>query len=335
MKNFPKVGIVVPTIRESSIQRFLNEWKAEFVNYPNLLIFVIEDNPEKSFNLEGTNIAHLCWKDIEKDLGEKSRIIPRRTDCVRSYGYYKAYKEGVDIMITLDDDCYPVTQTPYLIENYIKNFGIKVSTDMFNPLEGRILNHNNFYPRGYPYLSRDREVVLNHGLWNNVPDFDGKTQLLNPNVRISVSGSDISVVPKNVFFTMCGMNLAVRRQAIPAFYFLLMGKDRDGKDFGIDRFGDIWCGFFIKKIIDHLNKAAVSGNPVVFHDRASNAEINEKKEAPGLPVNELLWKEVGKINLTGNNFRDCYVELAEKLPSLNDYFIKLKEAMALWASLFD
>lgn len=334
MEKEPVVGIVVPTIREESIQRFLREWEVEFSNYPNLKIFIMEDNPTKSFKLESRNITHLCWQDIDADLGEKSWIIPRRTDCVRSYGYYRAWKEGVDILITLDDDCYPMKKEPYLIKTYLENFKKQVGSEMFNTLEGRITNYKNFYPRGYGYFIRDKKVSLVHGLWENVPDFDGNTQIENPEVRINVSDTDVSCVPKNILFPMCGMNVAILREVIPSFYFLLMGKDKEENEFGIDRFGDIWSGFFVKKIIDHLDRAVVSGQPIIYHDRASNAEVNKKKEAPGLPLNELLWKEVAKINLTANNFKDCYIELAEKLPEFNEYFKKLKRAMKTWASLF-
>jgi len=53
------------------------------------------------------NVTHVAWEDIDRDLGEVSWIIPRRTDCIRSYGYLKAYQEFPDMVLTLDDDCYP------------------------------------------------------------------------------------------------------------------------------------------------------------------------------------------------------------------------------------
>ncbi|NQU83732.1 MAG: hypothetical protein HQ536_03390 [Parcubacteria group bacterium] len=334
MNSTPKIGIVVPTIREESIQRFLKEWESEFSAYPNLRIFIMEDNPEKSFKLESKRITHLCWQDIEEDLGENSWIIPRRTDCVRSYGYYRAYKEGIDILLTMDDDCYPMKKEPYLLKEYIDNFNLKIGTEFFNTLDGRLTNSKNIYPRGFPYDIRNKEVFLCHGLWENVPDFDGITQLQHPDLRVNIAETDISTVPKGILFPMCGMNVAIRREAIPAFYFLLMGKNNKEEDFGIDRFGDIWCGFFIKKIIDHLDKSAVSGRPIIFHDRASDAEVNKRKEAPGLPLNEDLWDTVMNIELSSDNFKDCYIELAEKLPAPTEYFEKLKKAMKVWGSLF-
>lgn len=330
-----KIGIVVPTIREECIIRFLNEWKKEFDAYKNLMIFVVEDNPQKSFNIQNKDVIHFSWEDIERELGEKAWIIPRRTDCVRSFGYYKAYQANVDMMITLDDDCYPLQDPPYLINSYIKQFENSASTCFFNTLSGRITNQDKeIYPRGFPYAGRNSKVALCHGLWSNVLDFDGITQLQMPDFRAKISEARSQTIPKDVFFTMCGMNVAVRREAIPAFYFLLMGKDKAGNRWGIDRFGDIWCGIFIKKIIDHLNMAVLSGQPTIHHDRASDAQKNFELESAGLPINEWLYKEVQKIELGGDNFKDCYRELAFKLPAKNEYFEKLKSAMTIWSELF-
>lgn len=331
-----KIALVVPTIREDCIRRFLQEWKNEFAHHAQELeIFIIEDNPTKTFALTDFQIHHYAWDDIEQELGKQSWIIPRRTDCIRSFGYYKAYATGADLLITLDDDCYPNQPTPYLIDGFLKNFErTTVSTTWFNTLSGRTPNHNELYPRGFPYKNRNMPVVLCHGLWSNVPDFDGQTQIKQPDIRITISGTEASPVPHHAFFPMCGMNVAVSRQVIPAFYFLLMGQNRDGKHWGFDRFGDIWCGIFLKKIIDHLNLACVSGQPVIRHERASNAQKNIELEKAGLEVNEKLYQDVQSITLTKSTFRECYEELAQQIPKISDYFIVLKQAMLIWSELF-
>lgn len=330
-----RIAVVVPTIREESITRFLAEWSDEFAAYPDLRIFVVEDNPERSFAIRGDRVVHVAWDDIDRELGTSGWIIPRRTDGVRSFGYYQAYRWGADILINLDDDCYPVRKDGYLLGAFRQNLGRRVSTAWFNTLAGRVANHAGLYPRGLPYAARDVPVVLCHGLWCNIPDFDARTQLANPAVRVDIVEAEAAPVPAGVFFPMCGMNVAVRREVIPAFYFPLMGQDREGNAWGYHRFADIWCGIFVKKIIDHLGKAAVSGQPVVFHDRASNAEKNLALEARGLAMNEVLPGEVANIKLTGETFRECYVELAQKLPVLDDYFGRLKTAMTVWADLFE
>jgi len=125
------------------------------------------------------------------------------------------------------------------------------------------------------------------------------------------------------------MNLAIKTKIIPAFYFLLMGPE-----YPFDRFDDIWSGIFLKKIADHLGDYISGGEPFIWHDRASNAEVNIKKEAPGKTVNQYLWRDIDKIELRSDSYQNCYIELADKLPRYDRYWNKLSKAMKIWAGLF-
>jgi hypothetical protein len=185
-------------------------------------------------------------------------------------------------------------------------------------------------PRGVPYDStaRETECVINHGLWTNVPDFDAITQIANTRFKQPFEPID-QVIPKGKFFPMCGMNLAFKPKMAPAMYFLLMGKS-----WPFDRFGDIWCGVFAKKICDHLGLAVRSGEPRIEHQRASNPWTNLRKELPGYEVNENLWRAVDSLVLTGTNPLECYGELAEKLPLSGEYWDQLRAAMGTWTELF-
>lgn len=320
-----KATLVVPTIRETSIKRFLEEWKNEL---SLLKVIIVEDNPEKTFLIPNAeNIDHYSWQEIDKELGEDSWIIPRRTDCIRSFGYYKAYQADLPIMITLDDDCYPLRSEDQIsfVETHINQLQQKTSTDhsWCETTEG-------VTPRGVPYfeLTRERECILNHGLWENVPDYDAPTQLLVSRDN-KVHTWKQFVVPVGKYYPMCGMNVAIKKELIPAFYFLLMGRN-----YPYDRFGDIWAGVISKKIIDHLGYAVSSGKPAIHHDRASNVWANLRKEAPGLEINETLWKRVDQIVLRNDNFKDCYLEISERLDIKGEYWDKLKSAMKIWANLF-
>ena len=316
-----KAAIVVPTIRRESIARFLAEWKDEFKDH---LVIVVEDNAEPSFDLAGHEIRHYSWRDIDAEFGRDSWIIPRRTDCVRSYGFYKAYQEKVDMVISMDDDCYP--KTP----QFVKAHSERLLSEGEWP--AWISTLKGLSPRGMPYqkLSKSAECVLNHGLWDNVPDFDAVTQLAalrNPQPYEKIS----MTIPPGLYFPMCGMNVAFRMKAVPMMYFLLMGQP----NWPYDRYGDIWCGIFAKKICDHLNVCVKSGEPSIWHDRASNVWTNLRKELPGYEVNEDLWREVDSLVLTKNTFAGCYEELAAQLPRDDDYWKKLKKAMAIWSHLFE
>ncbi len=313
-----KVFIVVPTIRENCITDFLSAWQSEF---KDLTVIVVEDNPQKTFNIKHYNVLHYCWLDIDNELGENSWIIPRRTDCVRSFGYYKAYKLGADIIITLDDDCYPVNG------NFVKTHINRLTTGNENAWVSSL---ENLIPRGVPYynLNRINECVLNHGLWEGIADYDAITQLTIERQKNEPVWID-KTIPVGKYFPMCGMNISWKRELTPAMYFLLMGRDYE-----FDRFGDIWCGIISKKIIDHLGYAVNSGSPAILHKRASNVWQNLKKELPGLPVNEEFWTVVDNIKITSDSFKGCYLEIAENLEMEGEYWAKLKTAMKIWANLF-
>jgi len=312
-----KTVIVIPTIREANLQRLLAQWAKEFSGHH---IIVVEDNPIKTFQVaKTTDITHYSWKEIDQELRERSWIIPRRTDCVRSFGFYKAYQMKPDMVITLDDDCYPDHEK--FLEIHRNALQQEHYTEWFQHYPGLRV-------RGVPYQLETVPTVLNIGLWSHIPDLDAKTQLDNPEYR-SMRYEFNYPTPKGYFAPVCGMNLAFKPEIIPAFYFLLMGQKYE-----YDRFGDIWAGIFLKKICDHLGFIISGGEPYVRHERASDPYVNLEKEKPGLEINERLWEDIKKMQLEGKNFKECYLSLARQLPEYSLYWKNLKEAMHIWANLF-
>lgn len=314
----PKVAIVVPTVRSSAIKAFLSVWEKEF---KNTTIIVIEDNPKKTLDIAGENILHFCGEDIEKDLGKDSWIIPRKTSAICSYGFYKAYELGFDVTIKLDDDV--LLRSEKFVESHIKNLFAFRSLTWANVFRG-----NKIYPRGFPYRERTYSTVLNYGLADNILDMDAATQIIRAEPKLE--NIESVAIGKGTYLPLCGMNVAFLTEITPAYYFTLQGPF-----WGLDRFDDIWAGIFLKKITDHLNQVIAVGEPVVTHSRLSNPLVNLEKEAGGLDINECLWQEVDRIKLTKTNYKDCYLELANKLEiPVFGYGEQIKKAMTIWANLF-
>jgi len=48
-----------------------------------------------------------------------------------------------------------------------------------------------------------------------------------------------------------------------------------------------------------------------------------------------VWKNIDKIKLTKTSYKDCYKELADKLPQYDEYWNKQSKAMKTWLSLFE
>jgi hypothetical protein len=327
--------VVVPTVRARHTRAFFDAWHEQFTTVQALI--VIEDNPEPTFALgtHGVEAHHLSWADVERELGEFAWIIPRRSDCVRSFAYLKALELGARWIVTLDDDCHPIG--PGFFESHAERLNDAGTTSAWESTLECVV------PRGVPFesLKRSARVALSHGTWD-VTDFDAMGQLVHGREErlLRTSASAIPrdfCVPQGSYFPMCGMNLAWRAELTPAMYFLLMGH---GHPF--DRFGDIWCGILVKRILDHLGWAVVSGLPQVAHRRASNVWANLVKEAPAIVYNERFWQVVDSTLLTADSPAGAYRELAASLQQqlgedsqMGDYWHRLAAAMGLWVDLVE
>src|SRR5271166_154306 len=312
--------VVVPTARAASIADFLSAWEHEL---SEATVLVVEDGPERSFSVTGADVQHLAWCDIEQQLGDAAWIIPRGSGCVRSFGCWLASQMQADMIVALDDDTRPDPEHPGFLDGHWAR--LQSAED---PAWVSTLDHAS--PRGMPYFATTREssVMLNHGLWNGVPDFDAATQLLAGRVEISAEWSD-QTIPRGRYFPMCSMNIAWRPEFTAALYFLLMGPDHP-----FDRFGDIWGGVLAKRVADHLEFAVNSGSPCVIHERASNVFANLAKESRGLAVNETFWRAVDSVVLTAESVPAAYGQLADRLPLDQEEFVLLRRAMRTWAELF-
>ena len=327
-KETSKVFLVIPTIRNLD---FLRAWGNAF---STCHLIIVEDRPDKLVKTPGlktASVSHFSHKDIDRDLGKSSWIISRKNAGIRSYGFWRAYQAGADVIITLDDDCYPAENN--FIEKHLSNLS-------FQAPEGWFATYPDpkwMYTRGFPYNIREKfPVVISHGLWSGTLDLDARIeQKLERPLNKKPYPPIRFIIPFDYFYPMSSMNLAFRREITPLMFFPMMGRRPGGKSWGYNRFDDIWAGIFSKKIMDHLGLAVVSGSPFVEHKKASKTKANAKKEFSGTGINEILWKETVKVKLTKKTPKECYVELAQKVDfPKNKYFEELRRAMPVWANLF-
>lgn len=327
MKKQPDIYVVIPTIRTLS---FLRDWGDQFAN---CFLVVVEDHAKKEIeapHVPSRGVVHVAWGDIDAEFGKNAWIFPRKNAGIRSYGFWKAYTLGADIVITLDDDCYPAE--PAFVQKHLMNLESRAPVGWMTTFP----HPEYLYTRGFPYGVRGkRPVLVSHGLWSNKMDMDAQTQKAIGNVNVPPYPPMRQFVPSGEYFPMSSMNLAFLRAATPLMYFPLMGSDPSGRDWGFDRFDDIWAGIFVKKILDHLGLAVTNGSPFVEHRKASDVEKNLVKEKTGLEVNEFLWKEVDRVSLTQKTPAACYRELAQNMHFPDTaYFRSLRDAMCLWGALF-
>ena len=257
------IAVVVPTIRPEAIESFMDAWKTLLVKHNVEFILVVDGET-----------PHIKHNGERKELS--SDLVSNFCAGVRQLGflYIAQNLPDVEYIFTTDDDCTPVGDP---IQDHIKQLNRKVPISW--------LSTANVFMRGFPYLVRDEaQVMLSHGVWDSVPDYDAPTQLLMPKEFVPTYYQ--GVVPKGIFFPMCGMNVMFRREALPFIYFAPVGQYK-----GAERFDDILAGILVVKKFAELGWGIVSGYARVNHLRASNVFYSLEKEAVGIRHNEEFWKD--------------------------------------------
>lgn len=362
----PKIVAVVPTIRPESMRQFRTAWSHLFEKHGVTLVTVWDgEEPEIEHG------DHLKYKAFEKNpwsIDPSHRdLFCRRTDAIRNVGFVAAAALGADFVLTLDDDCQPVPRDftypggPVAgiplswydpIQTHLDALSLRVPLSWMNTA-----HCGAEYLRGVPYGVRDEApVMLSHGVWVGVPDFDGETQLRlgrcptclglgradsdnEWNLRLSCNRCNatgknpcgvprtlpyyVGPIPRGINAAICGMNVMVRKEALPYLYFAPMGPDSGvgpkyefdcsncrsrnfnihyqgtgrcsgcGQDgivrtvhSGLHRFGDIWMGRFLLEEFDNQRWAVYSGASTILHARASDAAKNCEQERLGRQWNE-------------------------------------------------
>lgn len=257
-----KIAAVVPTVkgREETYDAFVEAWRPLFALHEVEFITVYDG--------EKPTVMDKDWNDV---MGEYVSCLSNFNGGIRNLGfaYIAKYRPDIETVITLDDDTRPVGDT---IQDHLDILNKKVPVSWVSTASE--------YMRGFPYgLREEAEVVLSHGVWDNVADWDAPTQLvLGAHREVTFPKMPI---PKGIYYPMCGMNIAFKRKMLPHMYQAPFWLEH-----GYGRLDDILCGIYSKKFIDEQGWAAVTGYARVFHERASNVYKNLKLEAASIELFE-------------------------------------------------
>ena len=356
MDSLSDLCVVVPTIRPDSMRDFIERWGVDGLHSMNLII--VHDGEGKiGLDSESENIHEVCWGTIHEMLGDSEWIIPRKTDCVRSFGFLIAAKMGAKYILSMDDDCFPAdgrTEDFFMSHLEILSCGLEPSFST----TGR--RDSLMRPRGI--LRRDgeslpsRRVLINHGLWDGNLDMAGDDSIATmeflgrKDVPMRWLEPRFDVIPNGFSYPMCGMNVSFSTDILPAMFFTLQGTimvEGIGTRLDYDRWGDIWCGLLSKKVVDGMGGYVTSGVPRVFHSRASSAIVSARKEREGLHLHQRLSRFIlDEIDLEVDgpicieNSARMYEELAERLNDVRNlnsderaYVRLLSESMRKWTRL--
>ena len=260
--------------------------------------------------------------DFLLSLGVPDGTFPWDSDGRRNIGYLMAWRDGTDIMISIDDDNLlgrSWLQAHEVVAEAAPHSVVSSSSGFWNPcalLESVPLT---FYPRGYPYSARVRrglidtatyswgevwaDVAVNAGLWIGDPDVDAVTRLAVHPETHRVTGS--AVLARHTWAPVNSQNTAVRREAIPAYCFFESAK----------RFADIWQGYFVQACAKHLGQHVRFGTPVTDcavrndHDLLNDLRL----EYDGIMMADDLLDWLTQLKLSGSTYAETYDCLADEL----------------------
>lgn len=209
--------------------------------------------------------------------------VVRGTSCAqaKNQGVQWAVAKGYDVVVVLDDDCYPdeIEQLDRFAEAHCRQLLptlIDGSNDnrpylVQSTVAGRI--------RGLPYRSylQVPAVAASMGYWRGVADLDAIQTLAGVQ-----AGEWMGGYYYGTYFPLCGMNLAFRpAQWLPWCQFV-----------DVPRFDDIWMGWLWQKEAYRRAYCFSLQGPSVRHVRQSNVWRNLRQEAKYLEVNDRLWLRI-------------------------------------------
>lgn len=298
-------------------------------------------------------------KEWLKKFPELEKLIPYNSDNRRNIGFLVALEKGAEMIISIDDDNFVKPD-----EDWFAYHNIVGNTHEFEMVESsdgwfnvctllETIPNRTIYARGYPHSKRwknteikrsrvSKKIVMNLGLWNETPDTDAVTQLQEP-VKVIGDNSKKIILAKGTNSPINTQNTAVHRDVLPTYYYILMGFVINGNK--IDRYGDIWSGYFAKKVIDHIGDAVAVGGPIVNHIRNPHNFLKDlREELAGMILTESLISILDTIQLTSKTYIESYRELGEKLQEVvknhkefdyetKEYFYHIVNGMKVWADV--
>ncbi|WP_336339133.1 alpha-1 4-glucan-protein synthase [Haloarcula brevis] len=335
------ICVMVPTIRNHECMRsYFQNARDHGFDLDRLFVVLITedfcdtDAMEAMLEEEGVDgtvydgTAREAWFETH-GAGEYAHLIPEASHAQTSFGLLYMWANDYEYGVFIDDDTLPHEDADFFgthMENLAYEGEIEaVSSDeqWVNVLYQNEDGHG-LYPRGYPYAAMDEtvetettgvdDVVASQGLWTNVPDLDAVRILMDGDLQGQAQtrtaaedfGEDF-VAAEGQYLTVCSMNLAFRREVVPAFYQLPM----DDNEWDVGRFDDIWSGVFLKRACDVLGKQIYNGDPLCEHNKAPRSTFSDlTNEVHGLELNEHVWEIVDEAGADADSYAEVFEDIA-------------------------
>jgi hypothetical protein len=332
-----KATMVVTTIFDPVLLETYYENFSEFGHLDDVEVIVIPDRktPPRAYSrcaeLTAKGLRTVCPSIEEQEkfltsVGLAPEFTPYDSDNRRNIGYLMAYARGADFLISIDDDNYCRPGEDFFAAHATVCAGsseqtvVESETGFFNICE--LLEFERpgpVYARGFPYRFRHLDerprrekcklpVHVNAGLWTLDPDLDGITWLVAKPRVCGFKGESL-VLGTRTWSPVNTQNTAMRHEAIPAYYYIRMDYPLAGMP--IDRYGDIFSGYFLQACCRHLGGSVRVGTPVAEHRRNSHNYMKDAcNEWACMQLSEDLVPWLMEARLEGSCYRDAAQSLS-------------------------
>ena len=343
-----KCAIVLTTIHQNDVLQGYFENLNKYGHLENACIIVIPDRKTPSEVYARCQELSKCGLDIAcptladqdeflNSLGGFASLIPYNSDNRRNVGFLMALQRGVDFLVSIDDDNYCSPDSDFLSEHGIvcspsQELDVVESTSgWFNICELlQTVPPVCVYPRGFPYRQRHTNsyqqnrrrvtgaIRVNAGLWLCEPDLDGMTWLTAPVRAIATKGPSVTLA-LGTWTPINSQNTALHRDAIPSYYFVRMGYPLAGTK--IDRYGDIFSGYFMQACARQMGHLVRVGTPVADHRRNRHNYLSDAMaELPCILVLEDMLEWLREAKPEGTSYATMYASLADAIDDIVEGF---------------
>ncbi|MEF8906261.1 MAG: alpha-1 4-glucan-protein synthase [Haloarculaceae archaeon] len=346
------VCVVVPTVREPEcVRAYVRNARQHGFDTDRLHVVLVTedfcDTAGMEAMLEDLDVSGAVFDGTRREqwlerngVGGFSHLIPEASHAQTSFGLLYLWTHDFPYGVFIDDDTRPHDEGDFF-GTHLRNLGFEGETEQVSSDEQWVnvlyqnADEHDLYPRGYPYSAMDEtverttaavdDVVASQGLWTNVPDLDAVRILMDGDLRGQAQTrtsaedfeGDFVVAPGN-YLTVCSMNLAFRREVVPAFYQMPM----DDNEWDVGRFDDIWSGLFLKRACDVLGKQVYNGRPLCEHNKAPRSTFSDlTNEVHGLELNEHIWEVVDGAGADADSYAGVARDIAQRLANgdFSDY----------------
>ncbi|AHG03719.1 hypothetical protein HALDL1_08980 [Halobacterium sp. DL1] len=336
------VCVVVPTIREwECVHSYFRNARDHGFDLDRLFVVLVTeefcdtDGMREMLDDEGVAGAVFDGSDREEwfdehGVADYSHLVPAASHAQTSFGLLYMWANDFDYGVFVDDDTLPHDEWDFFgthLDNLHYEGEVEAVTSDENWVNVLYQSDTDLYPRGYPYSAMDEDVdvgttevdhvVASQGLWTNVPDLDAVRILMDGDLQGQAqTRTDFEdferdfVAREDDYLTVCSMNLAFRREVIPAFYQFPM----DDNAWDVGRFDDIWSGVLLKRAADLVGGDVYNGAPLCEHNKAPRSTFDDlANEVAGLELNEHFWREVAAAEVGEQSYAAVARAVGERL----------------------